>query len=314
MSNNYFVHEKALCESNDIGDNTRVWAFAHILPGAKVGQDCNICDGVFIENDVSVGNNVTIKCGVQVWDSVTLCDDVFIGPNATFTNDIFPRSKAYPEEFLKTVVCKGASIGANATILPGVTIGHSAMVGAGSVVTKDVPPHAVVVGNPARIVSYNSEYGIGSEDAPSIDDEATSVRVKDLDINGCQMWTLPVFEDMRGSLMVSEFSKDLPFSPKRSFFVHSVPNNKVRGEHAHKVCEQFLVAVSGELSVVIDDGRGRQEVKLTNPSQGLYMPAGTWGIQYKFSVNAVLCVYASHEYEADDYIREYSDFLTYVVR
>ena len=177
-----------------------------------------------------------------------------------------------------------------------------------------MPPHAVVVGNPARIVSYNSECDIISDEAPSLDNKAARVCIKDLDINGCQIWPLPVFEDMRGSLMVSEFSKDLPFSPKRSFFVHNVPNNKVRGEHAHKVCEQFLVAVDGELSVVIDDGRNRQEVKLSSPSQGLYMPAGTWGIQYKFSVNAVLCVYASHEYESDDYIREYSDFITYVGR
>jgi acetyltransferase-like isoleucine patch superfamily enzyme len=147
----YFQHSHALVESGSIGPRTRVWAFAHILPGAVIGEDCNVCDHVFIENDVIVGDRVTIKCGVQLWDGIRLEDDVFVGPNATFTNDSFPRSKQYPESFERTIVRRGASIGANATILSGVTIGAGAMVGAGAVVTKDVPPNVVVVGNPARV-------------------------------------------------------------------------------------------------------------------------------------------------------------------
>src|SRR5215212_7722157 len=145
-----FIHPNALVESPAIGPRTRVWAFAHILPQARIGSDCNICDGVFVENDVVVGDRVTLKCGVQLWDGVTLEDDVFVGPNATFTNNPFPRSRAWLAEHPRTVVRRGASIGANATLLPGITIGEHAMVGAGAVVTKDVPPHAVVVGNPAR--------------------------------------------------------------------------------------------------------------------------------------------------------------------
>ena len=153
MHPNYFIHEKAIVEPGArIGKQTRVWAFAHILSGAVIGEDCNVCDGVFIENDVVIGDRVTIKCGVQIWDGIILEDDVFVGPNATFTNDSFPRSKHYPEQFEGTLVKQGASIGANATILPGLTIGEYAMVGAGAVVTKDVPPYAVVVGNPARIL------------------------------------------------------------------------------------------------------------------------------------------------------------------
>lgn len=150
----FYTHPQSLCESKDIGKNTRIWAFAHILPQAKIGEDCNICDHVFIENDVKIGDRVTVKCGVQLWDGTVVENDVFIGPNATFTNDIFPRSKIYPDVFLKTIVKKGASIGANATILPGLTIGENAMVGAGSVVTKSVPDNAIVIGNPARVTGY----------------------------------------------------------------------------------------------------------------------------------------------------------------
>jgi acetyltransferase-like isoleucine patch superfamily enzyme len=144
----------ALVESSSIGTGTRIWAFAHVLAGAKIGADCNICDHVFIENDVVVGDRVTIKCGVQLWDGLRLADDVFVGPNATFTNDRFPRSKQLPSAWLVTTVCKGASIGANATILPGITIGEHAMIGAGAVVTRDVPARVVVVGNPARVVKH----------------------------------------------------------------------------------------------------------------------------------------------------------------
>ncbi len=162
------IHQHALVEPGArIGPGTRVWAFAHILPGAVIGQDCNICDQTFIENDVVVGDRVTIKSGVQLWDGVTLGDDVFVGPNATFTNDPFPRSRQRPTSFPRTYVCNGASIGANATILPGLTIGEAAMVGAGAVVTKDVPPEAIVVGNPARIVGYVKPDGSRDEGRPS---------------------------------------------------------------------------------------------------------------------------------------------------
>src|SRR5687768_2354823 len=141
-------HDKALVESPHVGEGTRVWAFAHVLPGAVIGRDVNICDHVFVENDVVVGDRVTVKSGVQLWDGVRLEDDVFVGPNATFTNDRFPRSREWPTEFPQTVVSQGASIGGGAVLLPGVKIGRRAMVGAGTVVTKDVPPNAIVVGNP----------------------------------------------------------------------------------------------------------------------------------------------------------------------
>jgi acetyltransferase-like isoleucine patch superfamily enzyme len=153
MTDEPLIHSHALVEDGAvIGARTRVWAFAHVLPGARIGDDCNICDGVFVENDVVVGDRVTIKCGVQLWDGVRLEDDVFVGPNATFTNDPFPRSREHLDQFPTTAVKRGASVGANATVLPGVTIGERAMVGAGAVVTKDVPADAVVVGNPAKVL------------------------------------------------------------------------------------------------------------------------------------------------------------------
>lgn len=146
------IHPLADVQSENIGEHTTVWQYCVILKDAKIGNNCNINCQVFIENDVAIGDNVTIKPGVQVWDGVTLEDNVFIGPNATFTNDLMPRSKVYPETFAKTLVKKGASIGANATILAGVTIGENALIGAGSVVTKDVPANEIWVGNPAKFL------------------------------------------------------------------------------------------------------------------------------------------------------------------
>ena len=145
----YFVHPQGICETDQVGERTRIWAFAHILKGAVVGADCNVCDHVFIENDVTVGDRVTVKSGVQLWNGLRVEDDVFIGPNATFSNDMYPRSRSYLAEPLRTFIRKGASIGAGAVILPGLTIGQYAMVGAGSVVTSDVQPYAIVTGNPA---------------------------------------------------------------------------------------------------------------------------------------------------------------------
>jgi acetyltransferase-like isoleucine patch superfamily enzyme len=146
------IHPSSDVQSKQIGEGTTIWQFVVVLPSALIGSDCNICSHVFIENDVQIGNRCTIKGGVQLWDGITLEDDVFIGPNATFTNDRHPRSKKHPAKFPKTLVRKGASIGANATILPGVEIGEGAMVGAGAVVVHDVPAGATVVGNPARII------------------------------------------------------------------------------------------------------------------------------------------------------------------
>jgi len=146
------IHRAAICESKQIGIGTTIWAFVHILPGAVIGKDCNICDFVFIENQVTIGDRTTIKSGVQIWDGITIGSDVFIGPNVTFTNDKYPKSKNKDFKLLETFVGDNASIGANSTILPGISIGKNAIVGAGSVVTKDVKPGMTVVGNPAKLI------------------------------------------------------------------------------------------------------------------------------------------------------------------
>lgn len=153
MPEDVFVHGDAIVEEGvTIGRATQVWAFAHVLAGAVIGSGCNICGHTFVEGQARIGDRVTIKNGVYVWDGVTLEDDVFVGPNATFTNDRFPRSRRKPARLLDTIVRRGASLGANCTILGGVVIGDGATVGAGAVVTTDVDPHTVVAGVPARLL------------------------------------------------------------------------------------------------------------------------------------------------------------------
>ena len=152
-----FFHPLSDVQSTTIGTGTYIWQYVIILPGAKIGNNCNICSHCFIENDVIIGDRVTVKSGVQIWDGIHLGDDVFVGPNVTFTNDKFPRSKRYPEKFATTILKPGASIGGGAVLLPGLIIGARALIGAGSVVTKPVPDRAIVVGNPARIVGYLEE-------------------------------------------------------------------------------------------------------------------------------------------------------------
>mgnify|MGYP002797528934 FL=1 len=154
------IHPSSEVLSQQIGNDTYIWQYCIILPGAEIGSNCNICANVLIENDVKLGNNDTVKSGVQLWDGVTLEDNVFIGPNVTFTNDKVPRSKMYPDLFLKTLIKKGASIGANSTIVAGHTIGEYAFVGAGSVVTKDIPANTVWYGNPAVHHGYITNEGV----------------------------------------------------------------------------------------------------------------------------------------------------------
>jgi acetyltransferase-like isoleucine patch superfamily enzyme len=311
---NYYIHPSAEVGSKNIGENSRIWQYVVVLPGAKIGSDVNICSHCLIENDVTIGDRTTVKSGVQLWDGVHLAEDVFIGPNVTFTNDKFPRSKIYPGKFAETHIERGVSIGGGAVILPGITIGTGAMVGAGAVVTKSVPPYAIVMGSPARITGY-VEQEPGREAAPpaaALANFAEEEGVTQLGVGAVTLHKLKMVHDLRGNLSVAEFAKDIPFAPKRYFLVFDVPSEKTRGEHAHYRCHQFLVCAKGSCSVVVDDGTSRKEVLLDSPDLGIYLPPLTWGIQYKYSSDAVLIVFASDYYDAADYIRNHADFVEIV--
>ena len=294
-----FIHAKALVETPHVGAGTRVWAFAHLLPGSVVGRDCNICDGVFIEGDAKVGDRVTVKCGVQLWSGVTLEDDVFVGPNATFTNDPFPRSRQYPERFARTLVRRGASIGANATLLPGITIGERAMVGAGAVVTRDVPDGAIVVGNPARVVGTTDARGSHARPEPASD--ATR-------IDRVRVISIPEIADDRGSLTFGQFDQHLPFVPRRYFTIMDVPAGTERGGHAHRTVEQFIVALRGRVAIALDDGAQTRRVVLDSPRSALYVPAMVWNDLSEMTPETILLCLASGDYDEAEYIRDRETF------
>jgi acetyltransferase-like isoleucine patch superfamily enzyme len=307
-----FVHPQGLCESEHVGPRTRIWAFAHVLPGAHIGADCNICDGVFIENDVVLGDRVTIKSGVQLWDGVRLADDVFVGPNVTFANDKFPRSRAYPERFPETVIEAGASLGANCTVLPGLRIGRHAMIGAGSVVTSDVPPFAIVTGNPARITAYVDAAGHAMPRPRPVEPPPSGEPAPV--IPGVNLHTLRGADDLRGTLSVAEVGQDIPFEVKRFFAVYDVPSKSVRGERAHRTCQQFLVCLRGSVSLVVDDGRQRAEMILDQATVGVHVRNMIWTVLYRHTEDAVTLNFASEHYDPADYIRDYDEFRRLVAK
>ncbi|MDQ3060470.1 MAG: WxcM-like domain-containing protein [Pseudomonadota bacterium] len=300
------IHQLADVQSSTIGAGTRIWQFVVVLPGARIGQNANIFAHCLVENDVVIGDRVTVKSGVQLWDGLRVGNDVLIGPNVSFANDGFTCSGKKLEKSFLTIVHDGALIGTGAVILPSLEIGRNAMVAAGAVVTRSVPPNAVVEGNPARIVGY-VDTALSEEDhlaSVKADVEASATRVK-----GVTLHRLPRVADIRGSLTVGEFERSIPFAAKRYFMVFDVPSVETRGEHAHHECHQFLICVRGSCAVVADDGCNRQEFLLDRPDAGIHFSPMVWGIQYKYSADAVLLVFASHYYDSADYIRDYSEFL-----
>ena len=296
-----FFHKSAIVEPGArVGDRTRVWAFAHILPGAVIGDDCSIYDGVFVDSGVLIGNRVTLKGGVHVLDGVTLEDDVYVDSNAVLASGLFSGGKHEQDKILRTIVSKGSCIGANATVLPGIRIGAHALVEPGAVVTRDVPSYAIVAGNPASIHSYKS-----SETGKSIQSRVNIAGEEVLPVSKTKLMRLPEFEDMRGSLTFGEYDKHLPFIPKRYFVIFEVPSSEIRGEHAHREQHQFLVCLKGSCAIVLDDGSNRDEVVLNQPTLGLYIHPMIWATEYKFTRDAILLVLASDIYDEKDYIRDY---------
>jgi UDP-2-acetamido-3-amino-2,3-dideoxy-glucuronate N-acetyltransferase len=255
---------------------------AHLDAGASVAPDCVIKSGAYI------GSGVQLEAGV------------FVGANAVFV-DAQLRSAG-------TKVKRQACIGANSTIYAGIVIAAKAVVQPGSVVTRSVPPNAIVEGNPANIVGYvdtpHEQNGPLHRSSGSNESsvEATPVR-------GVTIHRFPVIPDLRGNLTVGEFDRQVPFIPKRYFMVFDVPSREIRGEHAHHKNHQFLICLRGSCAVVADDGASKVEINLDAPNRGLYLPPMTWGIQYKYSQDALLLVFASDYYDPLDYIRDYDEFL-----
>ena len=276
-----------------------------MLAGARIGADCNICDHTLFENGSEIGDRVTIKPFVDVGEGVTLEDDVFVGPHVAFTNDPFPRSKRHLASYVRTLVRRGASIGASATILPGVTIGSQAMVGAGAVVTRDVPARAVVVGNPAYVTGYVDSDGNRMKRRPP---ERPEPRNGSPLAGGAVLHQLPRITDYRGDLSFAELNQSLPFPVTRYFLIFGVPSRQIRGEHAHKTLHQYMVAVHGSCSVRLFDGERSEEVVLDRPECALHVPPMVWTTQYRYSADAVLLVLASDVYREEDYIRDFEQF------
>lgn len=236
---------------------------------------------------------MTIKSGVQLWDGVVIEDNVFIGPNVTFTNDKHPRSKSWLETYPVTLVKTGASIGANATILPGIVIGAHSMIGAGSVVTRDVPDYATVYGNPARMIAGKSD------DSPGRKEE----------FHGNTHGAINLIRDSLGTLQVLEFNEKIPFTPKRIFTLSGVTKGAMRGGHAHLDCEQFISLQSGSVTLKIFDGSIWVDTKLQGLEMGVYVPKMNWVELSDFSSNAIVLVLASHHYDESDYIRNVDEFI-----
>ena len=269
----FFVHPNGLCESARIGSGTRIWAFAHVLPLAVIGSDCNICDGVFVENDVIVGNFVTVKCGVQLWDGVRIEDNVFIGPNATFTNDPFPRSRIYPEAYSKHCctawsICWGQCHHPARHRNRGGRYGGRRCSGYKKCTTKR-----------HRRWKSSEDCGLyrgGDKSCQTLvklsicrtQALGTGLQIfqkTDLGVGEAALYQLKLIVDLRGALTVGEFGLELPFKPNRYFVVFDVPTREIRGEHAHRKCHQFLICIKGSCRVLLDNGKERCDVLLDRP-------------------------------------------------
>lgn len=305
----YERHDTAIVESEQIGRGTHIGAYVRVMPTARVGDSCLLGDHTFIGDGVVMGNGVRIEGGVQIHGAVVLEDEVHVGSNVTFAPDPAPSGVGVDGEASKTLVRHGVSIGAGTTVLRGVEIGLNARVGAGSVITSNIPPQAIVSGNPTRITAYATvrdpralkEVRVGDSSGP-----------EPIPVRNVKLHVFPQVTDIRGSLSFAEYSDGsmgLPFLPVRYFLVYGVPGREVRGEHAHRTLHELLVCVNGSCAVVVDDGTNQAEIPLDRPNIALHLPPMTWTMQYKYTTDAVLLVLASDVYKHEDYIRDYKQFL-----
>ena len=271
-----------------------------IHPSAIIGSNCDIALGVSIGADAVIGNSVRIGPGCIVSGRCSIGDQCILAAGCILDAGDDDSSTG-------TILESGVQLLAGVTVAASITIATGALIEAGTVLLRPVPPHALVSGNPAQITGYRlSDSNRTSSPPPPRD--TTLQPVEQTTISGVTLHRLPRIIDLRGNLTVGEFERSIPFMPRRYFLVFEVPNAEVRGEHAHRTCKQFLICVKGSCHVVADDGTNREEFILDDPSIGLYLPPKTWGIQYKYSHDAVLLVFASEYYDTQEYIREYEEF------
>jgi UDP-2-acetamido-3-amino-2,3-dideoxy-glucuronate N-acetyltransferase len=263
---------------------------AIVAPTASLGCFIKVCC------DAKIGGNAILDGLVIVPPHVQIEDMAHISYGVCF---LMPNSKDNP-----TKIGRGAILGVNAIIHSGVSIGPGAVVLPGTQILRSIPPMAIVEGSPARIVGY-----VGAPLSMAQKFDSTSIGITQSKVRGVTVHKMPSTIDIRGNLTVGEFCRSIPFNVKRYFLVYDVPSLETRGEHAHRECHQFLICVSGSCSVVADDGNYKQEFLLDKPDIGIYIPPMIWGIQYKYSSDAVLLVFASDYYDSDDYVRNYDEFV-----
>ncbi|MEI6285439.1 MAG: WxcM-like domain-containing protein [Bacillota bacterium] len=219
--------------------------------------------------------------------------------------------ESYFEGEKPTEICENAEIGSLCYVATGVKVNRNSKIEHGSIVLNDVPPYAIVRGNPAVIIGYTHTLHREIVHEHKLDNKKSGRHITG--VKGVTIHVMPEIPDFRGYLSVGEIAKDIPFEVKRYFLVYKVPGKEVRGEHAHKECHQFLICVAGSGHVIVDDGKKAEEIKLDTPNVGIHIAPGVWGIQYKFTQDAVLLVFASENYDSGDYIREYDEFLKWLM-
>jgi len=285
----------------------RIGAQSCVRAGAVLGAEVEIGEHVLIDDGVVVGSRVRILDGAKLYAGSEVADDVAIDANAVIASGLpvlFDRCGPP----CATRIGQGVRVGANAVVLAGMMIGDRAQVGAGAVVNADVPRDAIVAGNPARIVGYVDT----PITRPNPLAESSSSTKQALRVRGASLVVIPQVNDLRGQTTFAEFGKELPFVAERFFFVTDVPGREVRGEHAHKTLHEFLVCLKGAMSVMLDDGTAREEIRLESPTLGLHVPPQVWRVVYKYTPDALLLSLCSHPYDPGDYIRDYTEFRDFV--